>query len=515
MRLGNETSNQYLYLAQLFTFMQLMQLMKQMQRSFMSKNWQEYIARTTARTISMANFKYFFLHLSRSRKYFLVILFCATFTATILLPSILPSESHAFLANDQAIAQTSPNQKNQNQSKKQQPNKPKQIDQSNQSNIRVIPKIQQGEIIQPPQPIQQPVARREEIRGVWLTSNDFAMFSDRKQLGESLQKLKQLNFNTIYPTVWNSGYVMFPSDVAKDAEIQPFVYRGDKGQDIVADIITQAHQNNLLVMPWFEYGFMAPPTSELAIAHPNWLTQERDGEKISTTAAGEVVWLNPFHPEVQKFLSELVLEAVSNYDLDGIQFDDHTSLPKTFGYDRYTLDLYRKETKKEAPANVDDPDWVKWRANKISAFMLKLNKAVKQKKPNVIFSVSPNYYDFAYKQQLQDWLGWVRQNIVDELIVQVYHPDLDDFSAQISRPEIIEVQNKISTGIGILSGLRNSNIPMSRVYAQVINAQERGLGISFFYYKSLWGYGPESVSDRQKEIQYLFRSPAPRFANRN
>jgi uncharacterized lipoprotein YddW (UPF0748 family) len=56
---------------------------------------------------------------------------------------------------------------------------------------------------------------------------------------------------------------------------------------------------------------------------------------------------------------------------------------------------------------------------------------------------------------------------------------------------------------------------MSRVFAQVINAQERGLGISFFYYKSLWGYGPEPVSDRQKEIQYLFRSPAPRFANRN
>lgn len=456
----------------------------------------------------------------RSRKYFLVILFCATFAATVLLPNILPSVTSVFLGNNQAIAQTAPNQTKQNQTQNQKSpsSKSKQIDQSNTLNIRVIPKIQQKSIIPPTQPIIEtptPVVRREEIRGVWLTSNDFTMFSDRKQLGESLQKLKQLNFNTIYPSVWNSGYVLFPSEVAKNAEIQPFVYRGDQGQDIVADIIAQAHENNLLVMPWFEFGFMAPPTSELAIAHPNWLTQERDGGQISTTAAGQVVWLNPFHPEVQNFISELVLEAVSNYDLDGIQFDDHTSLPKTFGYDRYTLDLYRKETKKQAPANVDDPAWVKWRADKISAFMVKLNKAVKQRKPNVIFSVSPNYYDFAYKQQLQDWLGWVRQNIVDELIVQVYRSDLDDFTAQISRPEIVEVQNKISTGIGILSGLRNSNIPMSRVFAQVINAQERGLGISFFYYKSLWGYGPEPVSDRQKEIQYLFRSPAPRFANRN
>jgi uncharacterized lipoprotein YddW (UPF0748 family) len=268
-------------------------------------------------------------------------------------------------------------------------------------------------------------------------------------------------------------------------------------------------------MPWYEFGFMAPQMSELAIAHPDWLTQQRNGDKTSITAAGEVAWLNPFHPEVQQFLTDLILEAVSKYDLDGIQFDDHTSLPKTFGYDRYTLNLYRQETKKEAPADVNNPEWVRWRANKITAFMARLSKAVKQRKPNVIFSVSPNYHDFAYRQQLQDWLSWVRQGFVDELLVQVYRDDLDDFLSQISRPEIVEVQGKISTAIAILSGLRNSNVPMSRVYSQAVNARNRGLGVSFFYYKSLWGYGPESIADRQRDFQFLFRSPAPRFANRN
>ena len=440
----------------------------------MSKDWQGYS----------------FWQQVRSRKRFLPVIFVITFAVTLLLHNFSP----AFLGNNQAIAQLKPQTQPLNQPYIS-PNQP------------IKPVINQPVI-------NQPVFKRQEIRGVWLTSNDFTMFSDRKQLGEALQQLKQLNFNTIYPVVWNSGYVMFPSTVAKEAGIQPFVYRGNEGQDIVADIIAQAHKNDLLVMPWFEYGFMAPPTSELAIAHPDWLTQELDGTKTSITGGGEVAWLNPFHPEVQKFLTELVLESVSNYDLDGIQFDDHTSLPKTFGYDRYTLDLYRKETKKNAPADPNDVNWVRWRANKLTAFMANLNKAVKQRKPNVVFSVSPNYYEFAYKQQLQDWLGWVRQNIVDELIVQVYRTDLDDFRAQVNRPEIAEVQNKVSTAIAILSGLRNSNVPMSRVYSQVTTAQERGLGISFFYYKSLWGYGPESVADRQKEIQYLFRSPAPRFATR-
>lgn len=440
----------------------------QLLTSFMPQNWQENNFRH--------NLRHSFRQMRRSRKRFLSFLFVVTFATTVLLHSLIP----AFWANDQAIAQIKP---------------------------------QPPQLNQPIPPQNPPVDKRQEIRGVWLTSNDFSVLRDRQKLGEALKQLKQLNFNTIYPVVWNSGYVMYPSAVAQAAGNQPFVYRGSEGQDIVADIISQGHQNNLLVTPWYEFGFMAPQMSELAITHPDWLTQQRDGSKTSITAAGEVAWLNPFHPEVQQFLTDLILEAVSKYDLDGIQFDDHTSLPKTFGYDRYTLNLYRQETKKAAPADVNDPNWVRWRANKITAFMSRLSKAVKQRKPNVIFSVSPNYHDFAYRQQLQDWLSWVRQGFVDELLVQVYRDDLDDFLAQISRPEIVEVQGKISTAIAILSGLRNSSVPMSRVYSQAINARNRGLGVSFFYYKSLWGYGPEPVADRQRDFQYLFRSPAPRFAN--
>jgi uncharacterized lipoprotein YddW (UPF0748 family) len=428
-------------------------------------------------------------------KLFFTILFTLTFSVTLLLHNFL----NIWLSPDQqgAIAQIQST-----------------VGNANAPNL-IVPNLQSNIQRTVPLPVPNKPAIRTEIRGVWLTNNDFAMFSDRQKLATSLRELQQLNFNTIYPVVWNSGYVMFPSEVAKREEIQDFVYRGNEGHDIVEDIITQAHRHNLLVMPWFEFGFMAPLMSELATKHPHWLTQQRNGAKTSVTAAGEVAWLNPFHPEVQKFLTDLVLEAVNNYDLDGIQFDDHTSLPKTFGYDRYTLDLYRRETKKEAPANVDDPEWVRWRANKITAFMASLSKAAKQRKPNLIFSVSPNYHDFAYKQQLQDWLTWVRQGTVDELIVQVYRSDIDDFRSQITRPEILEVQAKIPTAIGVLSGLRNNQVPISRVFSQVFTAQRQGLGVSFFYYRSLWGYGPEEMADRQRELQYLFRNPAPRISLRS
>lgn len=355
---------------------------------------------------------------------------------------------------------------------------------------------------------------REEIRGVWLTKNDFDILKERSKVEEAVSQLHRLNFNTIYPVVWNSGYTKYPSAIA-EAQGIPFFYQGSEGQDILADAIAQAHRQELLVIPWFEFGFMLPPTSEIATNHPDWLTQQKDGTQTSIGAAGEVVWLNPFYPDAQKFIQDLVLEIVTKYDVDGIQFDDHMSLPTEFGYDDYTVALYTRETHKTPPDNPNDRDWMRWRANKITAFMAQLNLAVKAQKPQAIFSISPNYYDFAYKLQLQDWLDWVRRGIVDELIVQVYRSDLESFTQKISLPEIREAKQKIPTGVGIMTGLRNRPVPMQQIKSQVQAAQNIGLGTAFFYYESLWDYAPDSetVADRQSGFQALFPSPILRSAS--
>jgi len=395
---------------------------------------------------------------------------------------------------------------------------------------------------------------RSEIRGVWMTNNDLDVMRDRRRLQESLTRLRQMNFNTIYPVVWNSGYAMFPSPTARETGIQPFLFKGTEGQDILGNVVAQAHKVGLLVIPWFEFGFMTPPTSELAINRPGWLTKKRDRSTSSISEDGEVVWLNPFHPEVQDFITKLVLEVVTNYDVDGVQFDDHMSLPKEFGYDDYTIALYKKEAllrikacqirrslkpipiKKpkptaksspqpvappvvpplpcnviplEVPLNADHPAWVQWRADKITEFMTRLNKAVKQRKPQAIFSISPNHYEFAYKAQLQDWLGWVRRNIVDELIVQTYRADLASFTSLIDRPEIKEAQQKTLTGIAILTGLRSTPVSIRQIQPQVRVVMERNLGMAFFYFNSLWGYGPEPTADRQSQFQLFLRRSSP------
>ena len=104
------------------------------------------------------------------------------------------------------------------------------------------------------------------------------------------------------------------------------------------------------VIPWFEFGFMAPADSELARRYPEWLTSRQDGSTIWWEGkTHQRVWLNPLRPEVQRFMTDLIVEIVSNYDIDGIQLDDHFGYPSELGYDDYTVSLYRNEHNGEFP----------------------------------------------------------------------------------------------------------------------------------------------------------------------
>lgn len=353
--------------------------------------------------------------------------------------------------------------------------------------------------------VEAPVA--QELRGVWLTTNDLDVIVDRPRLHNALDQLTQLNFNTLYPVVWNSGYVLFPSDTAKRAGIQTFIRRGLQDYDLLEELASEAHRRGLAVIPWFEFGFMAPPTSEMALNHPDWLTQKRDGGQTWLGAAGEVVWLNPFRPEVQQFLTQLVLELVSRYDIDGIQFDDHFSLPVEFGYDSYTRNLYRRETGRAVPADPHNPSWVKWRADKLSDFTRRLSAAVKARQRDITVSIAPNPYDYAYKAQVQDWRTWVRQGWVDELIVQIYRASLGAFRQQLYDPTIQEARRKIPTAAGILTGLRNSPVPISFIEAKVRSARSAGVGMAFFFYESLWEQAPEPAIERQERFRDFFSTP--------
>ncbi len=343
----------------------------------------------------------------------------------------------------------------------------------------------------------QAVRPARPLRGVWLTLNDMGTLRDGPKLEVAVGELGRLGFTTLYPVVWNGGYAYYASRVTQQRKIQDFTVRGLQGQDPLAQLIGLARARGMQVVPWFEFGFMAPPSSELALRHPQWLTQKRDGGTTSMSAAGEVVWLNPFRPEVQQLLTDLVLEVVTLYDVNGVQFDDHFSLPRDFGYDAYTRALYLKETGRTVPSNSEDPAWVRWRAEKLTSFLRRLRTALKGRKPTLFLSLSPNYADFAYKLQLQDWRTWVKNGLVDEVVVQLYRPDLASFTAELSRLEFQE--KKVPMAVAVMAGQKMQPTPIPLLRGKTETLQQRGLGVAFFHFGPLWEATPDP-SGRLQEL---------------
>lgn len=347
-----------------------------------------------------------------------------------------------------------------------------------------------------------------ELRGVWLTNIDSDVLFDSNKTANAINTLSVLNFNTLYPTVWNSGYTLYPSLVAdKSLGIPIYPTPELEKRDLIQEIIEGAHAKNMRVIPWFEFGFMAPAESQLAKLHPDWLTQRLDGGEI--WLEGNIhprVWLNPLHPEVQEFISDLIIEIVSNYPVDGIQLDDHFGYPADFGYDPLTVELYKQEHfGKTPPTDYQNQEWIQWRAGKITEYMEKLFTQIKQANQKAIVSLSPNPQQFSLNQYLLDWATWERKGLVEELVLQVYRQDLNSFSRELSQPEVKAARSHIPVAIGILAGLKGRPVDFKTIETQVETVREQNFaGVSFFFFESLWYLSPENPRERLLNLQKLF-----------
>lgn len=349
---------------------------------------------------------------------------------------------------------------------------------------------------------QEKVDYQEEIRGVWLTNIDSEVLFSPLNTEDAIASLHQLNFNTLYPTVWNWGYTLYPSEVAEKitgSKMDP--HEGLANRDILKEIVTKGHQENMRVIPWFEFGFMAPADSALAISHPQWLTRRKDNSTIWWEGKTHPrVWLNPLHPQVQDFITNLILEIVTNYDIDGIQLDDHFGYPSEFGYDGYTINLYRQEHNgKLPPLDYLDPQWIEWRSHKISQYMETLFHKIKAVKKNVIVSVSPNPQEFSKEMFLLDWAKWERKGLMEELIVQIYRDNMEAFNRELAQKDLLLAKEHIPSAIGILTGLKGKPISLNLIEQQIQATREKNFaGVSFFFYESLWNLASETPEERRQ-----------------
>ncbi|MDZ7797066.1 MAG: family 10 glycosylhydrolase [Candidatus Marinimicrobia bacterium] len=212
-------------------------------------------------------------------------------------------------------------------------------------------------------------------------------------------------------------------------------------------------------------------------------------------------WMNAYHPEVQDFLTALILEVVKGYDIDGIQGDDRLpAQPVHGGYSEYTANLYRTEHGgKFPPADARDPEWMRWRADKLNAFAERVYEEVKAADPSVLVTWAPSVYPWCYDEYLQDWPSWIEGGYADAVIPQVYRYDINAYEKTLNSQGIINHASEnadIPLIPGVLLNVGSYLMPAEMVEKTVMINREQGYeGEIFFFYEGL-----RKEDDRNAEI---------------
>ena len=290
----------------------------------------------------------------------------------------------------------------------------------------------------------------DEVRGTWVTTTGNSAIASPANSAATMGRLKEIGLNTVYVETWKNGYTQFPSSVLErtiGVRQRPVpmpqdpsdsqAVRQAPARDLLEETLIEAHRNGLIYVAWFEYGFMAAykdTMNDLRRQKPEWLSRDIKGNEV---APNGFVWMNPLHPEARRFLTDLVLEAVDKYDLDGIQLDDRIVWPYiTMGYDDFTRTMYAQEHEgRQPPEDYRDPAWMRWRADKVDAFARQFVQELRARRPRLLISLSPAVHPWAWEHYLLDWPRWSGWSAADSTVPGGPAPRWDEFIPQAYRAD--------------------------------------------------------------------------------
>ncbi len=338
-------------------------------------------------------------------------------------------------------------------------------------------------------------SRSVETRAVWVRPKE----TELKQVAQHLDKMKELNINTIYLETWWGGYTIFPTD-NKITEQNP-VYNGF---DVLSAYLTEAHKRGMEVHSWVENFFIGDSGTfnggPVYAKKPEWLLISRKGDNYQFVDMYNInyYFANPALPETRDFIMSIYSELVKKYDIDGLQLDyvrypDGGDGTNDFGYDAYTRQLF-KEAKGTDPLDIrpGDPlwnDWCAFRANIINTFVYRVVSEVRAIKPDIQISadVWPNY-EAGPTSLMQEPGKWVSQGYIDNIIPMSYTMDVSSTKQDILNTlEFSKGKSYATMGLGTGIGLSSELLA-----GQIETAGQNGAdGIALFEYESLMntGYG--------------------------
>ena len=285
------------------------------------------------------------------------------------------------------------------------------------------------------QVISKPIGPKREFRAVWVATVDNIDWPSRKGLSSEVQ---QQDFRTLLDKQKSYGMnaVLVQVRAAADAfyarSKEPWSewLTGEQGKapdpyyDPMTFMIQESHQRGLEFHAWLNMNRGAHKVSK-SIAD-NHITKTKPEWFLSY---GGYKLFNLGIPEVRTYITDIVVNIVQNYDVDGIHFDDYF-YPYTESNeklrDEATFKRYNDGFK-----NIED-----WRRHNVNLVVKNVSEAIKREKPKVKFGISPSAVwrnastdpigsatqggQPSYDNLYADTRKWVKEGWLDYITPQIY-----------------------------------------------------------------------------------------------
>jgi uncharacterized lipoprotein YddW (UPF0748 family) len=363
---------------------------------------------------------------------------------------------------------------------------------------------------------QSTVADPPEIRAFWVDAFHAGIrtASEAEQL---VADAKRANINTLIVQVRRRGDALYTKSIEPPLDDPNY----DPKFDALENIIAVAHREGLEVHAWINampvWREDNPPRDPRHVfnlhgpgkpGEDDWFTRSRSGEARFPVG----YFLDPGHPAVSAYLTEIYLNVVRNYAVDGIHFD-YIRYPETnermprgapVGYNATSLARFRRahgRAPDDLPAP-DDPAWTAWRRQHVTQLVRRIYIEAKAVNPRIKVSAAlipwgapptneRNFEDAAPMQRIfQDWHAWLKEGILDLAIPMNYAREHDPvvrgwFDGWIRWEKKHKHGRQLAVGIGAyVNRPENTLAQVARVRRK--EGRHRADGVSFFSYFALF-----------------------------
>ncbi len=281
------------------------------------------------------------------------------------------------------------------------------------------------------------VIRPATLRALWVDSWGDGIYTP-EQCDRMIAWAVKNGFNTLLVEVRKTGDAYYRShlvprgrDVVRNRPL-------DHAFDPLDYILRRAKgEHGLRVEAWLVAnrvwkGVVDPePTAPLhvVLSHPEWLLVDKDGE-VRQRVAGDSISLDPSDPEARAHVAQVAGEVARRYPVDAIHLDYIRFPSGPWGYGERSLRRYRDATGAADTPSADDPRFIRWKADQVTAEVREIRNAVKLANPAIDLTAAvvawgaPGTTGYrgtkGYLGACQDWPDWCQRGLVDGVYVMHY-----------------------------------------------------------------------------------------------